>query len=100
MLKLAAKIFDPFGMYSIFVNNIKDLVQELCEAKLPWDEELTGINKTKYETILRQIEQLQCLEMPRFVFDSRKTVSRVELQAFSDASKKGLRFCCLSQNYL
>ena len=75
-------------MYSIFVINIKDLFQELCEAKLPWDEELTGINKTKYETILRQIEQLQCLEMPRFVFDSRKTVSRVELQAFSDASEK------------
>ena len=42
LLCLSARIFDPLGVRSCFVVNLKVLFQSLCVGNRSWDEELTG----------------------------------------------------------
>ena len=64
---------------------------------------MQGVHKTEYDVILKQLEQLPCLQMPRFVFVSSKLVSHIELHAFSDGNEKAyvcvvyLRVVCVNE---
>ena len=88
VLKLAAKIFDPLGILSLFTINIKLFFQELCTDKVSWDEELTGLNLKKFESIISELQSLEAMEIPRFVFEKGKAVRKIEIHGYSDASEK------------
>lgn len=42
VLRLTAKVFDPLGLVSPFVIQLKILFQTLCAGKLEWDTPLSG----------------------------------------------------------
>lgn len=67
MLKIAAKIFDPFGNLSVFTINIKAFFQQFCIEKLGWDEELEGSHKNICLNLVSDIQSLQGLSVSRFV---------------------------------
>ena len=86
LLKIAAKIFDPLGGFSIYTIKLKVLFQEFCLNKLGWDEELKGADKERYEKFVSEIKDLNGIHMPRCLFERGTKVTRVEIHAFSDAS--------------
>jgi len=51
VLKLSAEIFDPLGLISPFVVQLKILFQVLCVEQVNWDEPLTGELLTRWRSI-------------------------------------------------
>ena len=47
VFKITIKVFDPLACLSFFVVKIKDLLQELCEHNIPWDEEFERSRRKK-----------------------------------------------------
>ena len=87
VLKIAAKIFDPVGCLSFFVVKLKIFFQELCEEKVPWDEEFEGPRRRKYTSLVNEIEAVQGVSIPRHLFEKGKDIETVQIHAFSDASE-------------
>ena len=87
LLKIAAKIFDPLGCLSVYSINLKILFQQLCEDKLPWDEELHGEARTRFNQLLRDMNVIQGVHIPRSLFVKGNKISSIQIHAFSDASQ-------------
>ena len=68
ILKLAAKIFDPLGLISPFVIQLKMLFQTLCIQQVNWDDLLSGKLLTKWRKILLQFSCLNNVQVPRCYF--------------------------------
>ena len=88
VLKLAAKIFDPLGMLTVFTINLKIFFQQLCIEKLGWDVELKGSHRKTYDSFVSEIENLQGIFISRSLFQKDKKVRKVEIHGFSDASER------------
>ena len=89
LLKVAAKIFDPLGCLSLFTIKLKVFFQELCIAKVPWDEPLLGDNLKRYDTLMSDISGIKGIKLPRSFAKLGQRVKAVEIHAFSDASERG-----------
>ena len=68
LLKLSAKIFDPLGLLSPFVIQMKIMFQELCTQKVNWDQELHGETLLKWNSFLTELESLNNVRIPRYYF--------------------------------
>ena len=86
LLKICAKIYDPFGALSVYTIKLKILFQEFCLKKLGWDEELQGKDRERYEKFVSEIKGLNGIRVSRCLFEKGKRVTQVEIHAFSDAS--------------
>ena len=53
VLKFSAKLFDPLGLLSPFVENMKIWFQKLCVDKVSWDDRLEGTRLAKMEPSLQ-----------------------------------------------
>ncbi len=91
VLQLAAKIFDPLGALSALTINLKILFQDLCINKVSWDEELKGVYRDKFVSLISELEKFHGLEIPRCLFEQGEAINRVEIHGFSDASEKAQR---------
>ena len=87
VLRIAAKIFDPMGYASVLVVTFKAFFQQLCINKCSWDDELKGTDRKTYNGLIQALETFPKVEVPRYPFLRNKTVSRVEIHGFSDASE-------------
>ena len=87
LLKFSAKIYDPLGFLSPVVIRLKLLFQELCIEKTDWDSPLSGHFLLEWNNIIRELEGMDTLRIPRCYFRLDLKPQRVELHAFSDASK-------------
>ena len=87
VLRIAAKIFDPMGYASVLVATFKAFFQQLCINKCSWDDELKGTDRKTYNGLIKALETFPKMQVPRYPFLRNKTVSRVEIHGFSDASK-------------
>ena len=88
VLKIAAKIYDPFGCLSLFTVNMKMLFQDLCVEKVSWDDELQGAFREKYNQFINELGAMDCARVRRCFFEKGKQVKNVEIHGFSDASEK------------
>lgn len=88
VLKLAARIFYPFGCLSLFVIKMKILFQELCAAKAAWGEQLTGVHRVKFDSFIAQLNSFQNVRLYRYLFDRSLVISSIQIHAFSDASER------------
>ena len=66
LLKLSAKIFDPLGLLSPFVIQMKIMFQELCTQKVNWDQELHGETLLKWNSFMTELESLNNVRIPRY----------------------------------
>jgi hypothetical protein len=89
VLQFSAKIFDPIGLLTPFTIKMKVFFQELCLAKVDWDDELKGELLGKWKRLVHNLNSLKDIKVPRCYF-TRKEEPRVkhELHGFSDASNK------------
>ena len=88
VFKLAAKIFDPLGCLSVFVINLKFFFQQLCIKKVGWDQELLGPDRKKFDHFISELEGLESIKIDRCFFQKGKTVEKIEIHGFSDASER------------
>ena len=86
LLKFTAKIFDPVGALSPFVLKLKSLFQQMCVEGLGWNDDLQGEFRLKYFHLISELQDLQCISLPRCYFKDREIVS-IQLHGFSDASE-------------
>ena len=87
ILKLAAKIFDPLGLISPFVIQLKMLFQTLCIQQVNWDDPLSSELLTKWRNILSQLHCLNSVQVPRCYFGGDPCTTR-QLHGFCDASDR------------
>ena len=86
---VATRFYDPVGFVSPVTIRFKMLFQELCEAKLDWDEPLPPYLLRKWQDLVSSLNQAQPMCIPRYYFeDTFPTDSVIRLHGFCDASKK------------
>lgn len=74
ILRKLARIYDPLGLVSPLTLEDKLMYRDVCDAKLPWDVDLSSV----------QLEKWQAWEL------SLPEEIAFELQSFGDASTKGV----------
>lgn len=88
ILKLSAKIFDPLGLVSPFVIQLKILFQVLCVQQVDWDEQLSGESLVKWKSILSELHCLNGIQVPRCYFLEGHSCTVSQLHGFCDASDR------------
>ena len=70
IIGLSARIYDPLGILSPVTVQFKMLFQDICAAKLNWDEMLSGELLAKWNCLLSSLEKSQPLCIPRCYFNN------------------------------
>ena len=86
LLSVISSVYDPLGLVSPIVLPAKLLLQELCRAKLGWDEELPPSIQQKWEEWVRSMSSIVTLRVSRCIAPSCD--GSVSLCVFSDASSE------------
>ena len=65
VISLVSRIYDPLGLISPVIVRFKVLFQELCQAKLDWDEPFTESLKERWKLLLAGLQTFGALRVPR-----------------------------------
>jgi hypothetical protein len=85
---LVGRIYDPLGLLSPMVVRFKIFLQELCESKIDWDEQLTDKLLAKWYQMSQSLQDgQQSFCTPRCLKENR-AITAFELRGFCDASLK------------
>ena len=94
ILSTVASIYDPLGFLAPVILKAKELLQELCRRKLGWDEPIPEDLRPRWETWIRDLQNLKEVQIPRrFVPHDFGEYKRIELHHFSDTSSYGYGQC-------
>ncbi len=89
IVSLVGRISDPLGLLSPIVVQLKIFIQELCEAKLEWDQQLTGQLLERWHRLSSKLLEARPFLKPRCYLDGiHEQVTSYRLCGFSDASLK------------
>ena len=85
MLSYIASVYDPLGL--ILASHIigKLIYHELCDLKIPWDEEIPDILKRKIKKWVQDICSNK-IALPRAIPLKLESVTAIDLHMFGDAS--------------
>ena len=83
------KFFDPIGVLSPVVVRFKMFFQELCEAKIEWDQPLVGSLLDQWNALVSSLKGCSSICVPRYYYSgiSGEIISQ-RLYGFCDASKR------------
>jgi hypothetical protein len=85
-----SSIYDPLGFLSPFTLTGKILLQDVCRAKLDWDDFVGDEIASKWSSWCQQIDCLKNLKVPRCLINFESTmIKSIQLHHFSDASSSG-----------
>ncbi|XP_050685659.1 uncharacterized protein LOC126980084 [Leptidea sinapis] len=85
VLSNIARLYDPMGWIAPVVIIAKILIQKIWKSQLDWDNPLTEDLSEMWLQFRKELVEIQRIRIPRWMCCSRD--SRVELHAFSDASR-------------
>ena len=88
ILRLTAKIFDPLGLFSPFVIQLKVLFQDLCVCEAEWDSPLSGELLLKWKRITSELSCLEGVTVPRCYFKFSSPCQAIQIHGFCDASER------------
>ena len=88
ILRKLARIYDPLGLVSPLTLEGKLIDRDVCDAKLPWDADLSSTHLVKWQTWERSLPTE--IEVPRSIVRYQEPVNEFELHSFGDASTKGV----------
>ena len=84
-----ARFFDPLGVISPVTILLKVFCQQLCKAKVGWDETLTGSLLEGWKQLLLMMKKTQTITLPRCLFqDAPRPCNSTRLIGFCDACSK------------
>ncbi|XP_067369271.1 uncharacterized protein [Channa argus] len=94
VLSTVASIYDPLGFLAPFVLRGKQILQQLCQDKVGWDESLPEELRTQWMSWLQYLQNLSKVRIRRCYLPVNFTdVRQYELHHFSDASATGYGEC-------
>ena len=85
VINIICKIYDPLGIISPVVIKLKIFFQELCLAKLMWDEPFNDTITAKWESLWKDIQLEEPLNIPRCYMPELS--GKIRLIGFCDASR-------------
>ena len=89
VVSLVGKFYDPLGILAPVVIRFKIFFQELCEAKLEWDEPLPDILTKRWNLLKSGLEEGRFISIPRCYFEGvQDQFISCTLYGFCDASLK------------
>lgn len=91
ILSTIAQVFDPLGLVSPCIIEIKIILQKLWIDKCAWDDEVNEDIKRLWLKFTQTLPQLNHLSIPRWVVSDSPT--SVEMHIFTDASEKAYGAC-------
>ena len=87
LVSIAARFFDPLGVVSPVSVLFKIFCQQLCVAKVGWDQPLTDQTLVRWKQLLAMLKGAKTITVPRCVYCSM-SLGRARLVGFCDASAK------------
>ena len=88
LVSIVGRFYDPLGFVSPVVIQFKIFFQELCRAKLEWDQTLEGEVLQKWRNLTSALEEGSPIIIPRYFFGNiSQRVDSYHLCEFCDASK-------------
>ena len=89
VLRVGGRFFDPSGIISPLVIQVKIIFQTICESKKDWDEEVDDETSAKMTTFMAELGDVKSISVPRFIgLGITRIINNVELHGFSDSSQK------------
>ena len=86
-LRVVASFYDPMGLISPIIVQMKILLQDICKANYHWDAKLDSELTTRWMKLISELGQVNVTQIPRCVSSEPDTKEFVyELEAFGDAS--------------
>ena len=87
VISIVGKFYDPLGFMAPIIIRFNMFFQELCEAKVNWDETLSGPILIKWQSLVQDLQTSQSISIPRCYFDGiHDEVELYKLYGFCDAS--------------
>ena len=87
IVSVTVKLFDPLGVVSPVIILFKMFCQQLCEAKVGWDEPLPDDFLKTWQQLLVMLSEAKAISIPRCVYRTTSPKS-ARLIGFCDASAK------------
>ena len=88
-VSLSARFFDPIGIVSPVIVLFKIFYQQLCEAKIGWDEPLTGELLWDWKSLCAALQAADSITVPRCYQTTNTGMCRAaRLIGFCDASAR------------
>ena len=81
-------MYDPLGLATPLTLQGKLIYREICDQKLPWDNELTRQLAEKVKNWEQTLPT--SVTVPRAVIEIKEPILDLELHAFGDASTQGV----------
>ena len=89
LLKVTSSFFDPLGILSLVLVQMKLLFQVLCKEKVGWDAPLPEPVRRKWIAWLQDLREVQQIIVPCCLYDGvEKVVTSYKLHGFGDASER------------
>ncbi|XP_064641320.1 uncharacterized protein LOC135496114 [Lineus longissimus] len=91
VLSILSSVYDPLGLVSPFVLEARMIFEDLCRAKLTWDEEMPREHLERWSRWREDLPRLANFSVPPCLrSDELGTVIHSQLHHFADASQGGL----------
>ena len=89
LLKVTSSFFDPLGVLSPILVEMKILFQSLCQDKFEWDAPLPESARKQWNRWLQDLREVQQVLVPRCVYAGlEEGVTSYVIHGFGDASEK------------
>ena len=89
-MSIVSSVYDPLGFAALFVLQAKLILQDLCQRKLGWDDEITTDSLKHWQDWLEELPNLEQLTIDRcFKPTDPEGVEETQLHHFADASQHG-----------
>ncbi|XP_032425349.1 uncharacterized protein LOC116724101 isoform X1 [Xiphophorus hellerii] len=93
ILCTVASVYDPLGFVAPFILKGKQILQQLCQEKVGWDEPLSDQLYREWESWLLDLQNLSKVRIQRCMLPENTDITRCDLHHFSDASVTGYGQC-------
>ncbi|XP_068686960.1 uncharacterized protein [Montipora foliosa] len=89
LLKITSSFFDPLGILSPVLVQMKLLFQLLCQGNIAWDAPLPEPVRRQWKAWLQDLREVEQIMIPRCLYDGvEEVVTSYTLHGFGDASEK------------
>lgn len=90
ILSIVSSIYDPLGFLSPIILSAKQILQNLCRIKLPWDDKVPLNTALRWQRWLDELIPLNTFSVNRrFTSKDFGSIASAQLHNFSDASEAG-----------